>query len=248
MDTLQSAKFDSTRSRVVLSRTAAREIFIVRSHLGLESAHQASIRLAAKYRISSKAIRDIWKGRSWLDATFDLWSEEDRPCRRMIGRPKGKKDSKPRAKRQARAETHGNECRPPSMAACDYSDECRFQYAPQFDAGTASDACHACLSISFGQQIPWSMDSREDRAACLLPSFGSLMQDMRLAPAIPDPFAQQAASSPASLRFPKDYLSPSIFGGAGARGSLLALMTSHLLSARSAVAVSATPLGFGEGL
>ena len=99
---MKEAKIDSNRSRVVLSREVAREIFIVRSNLGLESAQQASIRLAARYRVSSKAIRDIWKGRSWLDATFDLWSEEGRPCRRVIGRPKGKKDSRPHAKGQAR--------------------------------------------------------------------------------------------------------------------------------------------------
>mmetsp|Transcript_28206 Transcript_28206/g.58868 ORF Transcript_28206/g.58868 Transcript_28206/m.58868 type:complete len:246 (-) Transcript_28206:90-827(-) len=241
MDSSQDAKFDSNRSRVVLSRTAAREIFIVKSNLGLESAHQASIRLAAKYRISSKAIRDIWKGRSWLDATFDLWSEEDRPCRRIVGRPKGKKDSKPRAKGRAGQDAHGNACQPLLMDACDYSDECRFQYAPQFDASRASDSCHA----SELKQIPRPMDSREARTACFLPSFGSLMQDMGLDPAIPDSFAHQAASPSSSLRFPKDSGSlptPSMFV---AQGSLLALMASHLLSSRSASAVSGAPFGAG---
>ena len=63
MNTFQDArllvKFDSNRSRVVLFRAAAREIFIIKSNLGLESAPQASIRLAGKDRISSKAIREI---------------------------------------------------------------------------------------------------------------------------------------------------------------------------------------------
>ena len=264
MDTLQHAKFDSHRSRVVLSKKAAREIFIVKSNLGLESAHQASIRLAAKYRISSKAIRDIWKGRSWLDATFDLWSEEDRPCRRVIGRPKGKKDSKPRAKARAGQDAHGNDgqcaasaSRPPFMTVCDYSDECRFQYAPQFHASRASESCHHSLSFSFGKQNPWSMDPRQ---ACLLPSFGSLIQDIRLVSTIPDPFAQQAASPHCASfpthplvhqpAFPTDRGSlgsfPPMYGGAGAQGSLLALMASHVLSPRSALAVTPTPFGLAR--
>ena len=55
-----------------------------------------SQQLASRYGVSSKAIRDIWKGRSWLEATYDLWDVNDRPALRILGRPKGKKDSKPR--------------------------------------------------------------------------------------------------------------------------------------------------------
>jgi hypothetical protein len=260
LDPLQEKKLDSNRSRVVLSRAAARDVFIARSNLGLESAHRASIRLAAKYHISSKAIRDIWKGRSWLDATFDLWNEEDRPARRVIGRPKGKKDSKPRAKGQAREEqeAHGNilphaasDSRPISMAAFGYFDECRFQEAPQFNTSSESDSCYPSLPFSLRKQTPRSMDSIEDRAECLLPSFRSLIQDMGLAPAIPNPFAHQAASAPPSLRFTKDcgsFPTPSMFGGAGSNGSLLALMACHLLCSRRALAVSRAPFGFGAGL
>ena len=60
------------------------------------SLHSGSIILAKKYRVSSKAIRDIWNGRSWLEATFDLWDAQERPARKQLGRPKGRKDSKPR--------------------------------------------------------------------------------------------------------------------------------------------------------
>jgi hypothetical protein len=84
------------RPRIVLTNQQAREIFQLKSGHGFASLHAASIRLASKYGVSSKAIRDIWKGRSWLEATFDLWNVEDRPAKRIIGRPKGKKDSKPR--------------------------------------------------------------------------------------------------------------------------------------------------------
>ena len=86
----------SSRQRLVLTRDKARDIFRLKFTHGCPSLHAASVQLARDYKVSSKAIRDIWKGRSWLEATFDLWSDEDRPERRIIGRPKGKKDSKQR--------------------------------------------------------------------------------------------------------------------------------------------------------
>ena len=84
------------RPRVVLTRQQARDIFQLKTARGLASLHCASLKLASKYGVSGKAIRDIWKGRSWLDATSDLWNDGERPSRKMTGRPKGKKDSKPR--------------------------------------------------------------------------------------------------------------------------------------------------------
>jgi hypothetical protein len=63
---------------------------------GFPSLHAASVFLAQKHKVSPKAIRDIWKGRSWLGATFDLWESDDRPPRKALGRPRGKKDSRPR--------------------------------------------------------------------------------------------------------------------------------------------------------
>ena len=83
-------------SRAVLCAEQAQEIFRYKSDHGCASLHAASACLARRYRVSSKAIRDIWKGRSWLDATYDLWNANERPARRMLGRPKGKKDSMPR--------------------------------------------------------------------------------------------------------------------------------------------------------
>ena len=88
----------SERPRVVLTSKIAREIFQLKATHGCGSLHAASLRLASKYGVSSKAIRDIWKGRSWLEATYDLWNVEERPARRVMGRPKGKKDSRPRTR------------------------------------------------------------------------------------------------------------------------------------------------------
>ena len=87
--------------RSVLTVQQAREIFRMKNSHGHASIHAASNSLARIYRVSAKAIRDIWKGRSWLEATYDLWNEEDRPARRMLGRPKGRKDSKPRKARSS---------------------------------------------------------------------------------------------------------------------------------------------------
>ena len=88
----------SGRPRIVLTSKIAREIFQLKATHDFGSLHSASLRLASKYGVSSKAIRDIWNGRSWLEATYDLWNVEERPARRVMGRPKGKKDSKPRTR------------------------------------------------------------------------------------------------------------------------------------------------------
>jgi hypothetical protein len=86
------------RARVILTASHAREIFKLKDRHGFVSLHAASVRLAFKYGVSAKAIRDIWSGRSWLRATYELWNEDERPEQKVIGRPKGRKDSRPRAK------------------------------------------------------------------------------------------------------------------------------------------------------
>jgi hypothetical protein len=227
---IHDSKLDSNRSRVILSKSVAREIFAVKNSLGLETIHKASIRLAAKYHISSKAIRDIWKGRSWLNATFDLWGVEDRPARRIIGRPKGKKDSKPRVKWQesagqvayvnnynARYEFSSGIFT--SMESCGIVDG--FRITKQFHAHTASHSGH---SRSIEVQAPWPKGSIDDQTACLLPRFWSLMQAIGINPGIPD---QTASTS--GLRFPNDP-PHSMFSSAGVQGSLLPLVANRLLS------------------
>ena len=106
-------KTDSTRARIVLTSQQARDVFNLKNKHGFPSANAACIFLAAKYHVSSKAIRDIWAGRSWLSATFEMWDENERPARRIIGRPKGKKDSKPRDTKSIRS------CNPPNIEGQD---------------------------------------------------------------------------------------------------------------------------------
>ena len=94
----QKGKF--LRSRSILTKEQAREIFLFKQTQGDSKFQREISSLAHQYKISSKAIRDIWKGRSWLDATYDLWSTDSRPPKRVLGRPKGKKDTKPRKSKQ----------------------------------------------------------------------------------------------------------------------------------------------------
>jgi hypothetical protein len=85
-----------TKRRAVLTPQLAREIFRLRYAKLAPNSHAASTALASKYQVSSKTIRDIWSGRCWLEATSDLWDDTDRPQAKVKGRPKGRKDSKPR--------------------------------------------------------------------------------------------------------------------------------------------------------
>jgi hypothetical protein len=92
----KKASMTALHRRAVLNRQQARDIFLLKHYHSFGNSHAASTVLAKTYRISSKAIRDIWCGRSWLDATFDMWDGDDRPVRKTLGRPKGRKDTKPR--------------------------------------------------------------------------------------------------------------------------------------------------------
>ena len=106
-----------TRVRTILNENNARQIFKLKYNNGFASTHSASVHWATAYHVSSKTIRDIWKGRTWLQATFDLWAEEDRPSLKSVGRPKGKKDSKPRKRFQPVAR-HSEAEQPQNIDLC----------------------------------------------------------------------------------------------------------------------------------
>ena len=90
------------RSKVTLNEEQAREIFKYKNHTTFPSPNSLSIFLANKYQVSSKAIRDIWNGRSWLGATSDLWNRENLPKKRNVGRPRGSKDRIPRSSKSGK--------------------------------------------------------------------------------------------------------------------------------------------------
>ena len=86
------------RTRVVLAQDQVRRIFSLKNQHGCTSLHAASALCARQYGVCSQTIIDIWKGRTWLDTTYDMWDADERPESKPIGRPKGRKDSRPRTK------------------------------------------------------------------------------------------------------------------------------------------------------
>ena len=63
----------------------------------------SATKVAVVYGVSEKAVRDIWTGRTWSRETWHL--DMSRPLQvRLTGRPKGRKDSKPRKSRANRHE------------------------------------------------------------------------------------------------------------------------------------------------
>jgi hypothetical protein len=77
------------RARARLTKYQAVSIFQSKS-----SAASAA-RMAVSYGVSEKAIRDIWKRRTWARETLHLDPSQSHQ-QKTVGRPKGSRDSKPR--------------------------------------------------------------------------------------------------------------------------------------------------------
>ena len=91
----------ASRSRNILSREQAIEIFRLKSNL--RSIGLRTSLIAEQYGVSAKTIRDIWIGRTWYRDTYPLETSRSDALERFtrkIGRPAGARDLKPRAKRQ----------------------------------------------------------------------------------------------------------------------------------------------------
>jgi hypothetical protein len=82
------------RTRAKLSESQAIAIFQIKKSSPSTPAAEA----ANRFRISEKTVRDIWSGRTWTQETWHLDTSRIL-CHKHIGRPKGCKDSKPRAKK-----------------------------------------------------------------------------------------------------------------------------------------------------
>ena len=80
------------KPRAVLNEQQAVEIFQVKLAASCPSAE----RIAALLGISEKAVRDIWKGRTWSRETYHLDPARPMQVKRACGRPRGSKDSRPR--------------------------------------------------------------------------------------------------------------------------------------------------------
>ena len=96
LHSLHSSGKTVAKPRAVLTSEQAIEIFQCRPTSKSQPTGMTSSVLARKYRISEKAIRDIWNGRTWHRETLHL--DPSRPSRINLppGRPLGRKDSSSR--------------------------------------------------------------------------------------------------------------------------------------------------------
>lgn len=96
------------QGRAILTEDQARIIFKYKPSPFAQDRGRAGA-LARTFGVSVKTIRDIWIGRTWYRATFDLdpCKQEEAPIRlhKKPGRPRGAKDSKPRTKKAAMCES-----------------------------------------------------------------------------------------------------------------------------------------------
>ncbi len=70
----------------------------------------SAAKIAKLYRISEKAVRDIWTGRTWTNETWHLDTSRIL-CQRNIGRPKGCRDSKPRVSTRGKDSKESLSCK-----------------------------------------------------------------------------------------------------------------------------------------
>jgi hypothetical protein len=101
---LPSTPFDfcsKPNGRAILTDEQAQQIFRCKP-APEEKVRKRAAALSKIYGVSAKAIRDIWLGRSWYRATCHLDQSKPPTAERLqkkAGRPKGARDSKPRAKK-----------------------------------------------------------------------------------------------------------------------------------------------------
>jgi hypothetical protein len=74
--------------RVVLNKTLAAEVYAHKLALTIPTSFKSclqvaskktkgeSAKLALKYGVSAKTVRDVWNKKTWADATAHLWKEE----------------------------------------------------------------------------------------------------------------------------------------------------------------------------
>ncbi len=129
----------------------------------------------------------------------------------------------------------------PSMKNLVPLQQCRFQ---------VTENVHDESSLIFNnhKQEPWPMVSILDRSACVLPRFKSLMQGIGFDPTLSNPFGPHGDGVVHSTITPLSahphfsihrgtFPEPSMYGSSGVQGSLLALVSSNLLSVGNTLAV-----------
>ena len=71
-----SEKQKRPKAHAVLTRDQAIAVFLEKySERQCSSMTEKSSEVASNFGISPKTVRDIWCGRSWLEATYELWQQ-----------------------------------------------------------------------------------------------------------------------------------------------------------------------------
>ena len=205
--------------RAILTDEQARAIFQVKPSPFARDRDRAGA-LARAYGVSVKTVRDIWVGRTWYRATFDLDPTAPISPERLHkkpGRPKGAKDSKPRVKKPVKDEEGDSDDLVPSTPAnphlpkqedatennCWKSEPLAFPRSQlRFSIETEHDACcadahSACAPAPGARDAPATAESRSlPEAEDLLPAWHAAPLAV-IAPELLDPFHHDWAFWPA---------------------------------------------------
>jgi hypothetical protein len=93
-DEMESASIDLSGSHPApegvrtITEEGARLIFIARAQRNSSKKDGLAVRLGAEFGISAKAVRDIWRLRTWAHATWPYWTPADRVRHRKQVREK----------------------------------------------------------------------------------------------------------------------------------------------------------------
>ena len=131
----QSERTQYRKPRSVLSTDQALNIYSLKKGIVQGSAPSAAA-VARSYGVSEKAIRDIWKGRTWSDETMELDPGRSRKERKRAGRPVGSKKSgsqsksidRSRASKQKSADANKvqeHDCQPKSILHSQSQSQCK---------------------------------------------------------------------------------------------------------------------------
>mmetsp|Transcript_28123 Transcript_28123/g.74242 ORF Transcript_28123/g.74242 Transcript_28123/m.74242 type:complete len:283 (+) Transcript_28123:116-964(+) len=150
------------QGRAILTDDQARIIFKYKPSPFAKDRGRAGA-LARAFGVSVKTIRDIWIGRTWYRATFDLdpGKQDEVPNRlhKKPGRPRGAKDSKPRTKKAKKTLPDPQVLKTPTMASSQES-----HIMPQIDQESHTvpqmDQCHNMPRVSPPMQMMFNYDHR----------------------------------------------------------------------------------------
>ena len=89
------------KSRAILTEQQAIDIFRSGSANSISTMVSSATYVAKQYGINERTVRDIWKQRTWTNATSSLAEVAGPMTKRKMGRPIGSKDVRPRKQKLA---------------------------------------------------------------------------------------------------------------------------------------------------